>query len=235
MKWVALIIWLLFLLVSELNTIGPSHRGIWRSMHSPLCIDCYGTHTDSLLASYVTVNAKTTVDRTPYYFMVPPNLSFYSNSGQSYSPIVYCSTLFYFYWIGFLAKYCIQLCFICSPSDSTVSEDAGTVPRTVATWHWQSDALTTRLDLIHIHFYGQHVQHVTSLFLLKSLQHSYCWNCPKTLMSRLYYCSTCYLFYGGCVIQDYKGWCIWLAISPDVKQTRLAAAPSSLSASSTAT
>jgi hypothetical protein len=29
--------------------------------------------------------------------------------------------------------YCIQHCFICRPSDSTVSEDAGIDPRTVAT------------------------------------------------------------------------------------------------------
>jgi hypothetical protein len=29
--------------------------------------------------------------------------------------------------------YVIQLCFICPPSDSTVSEDAGIEPRTVAT------------------------------------------------------------------------------------------------------
>ncbi len=35
-------------------------------------------------------------------------------------------------------KYLIQHCFVCRPSDSTVSEDAGIEPRTVATW-----ALTT--------------------------------------------------------------------------------------------
>jgi hypothetical protein len=29
--------------------------------------------------------------------------------------------------------YCIQHCFICRPSNSTVSEDAGTEPRIVAT------------------------------------------------------------------------------------------------------
>jgi len=45
--------------------------------------------------------------------------------------------------------YRIKHCFICCHSDSTVSEDAGIEPRTVATSHWQSDALTTRLDLIH--------------------------------------------------------------------------------------
>jgi len=46
--------------------------------------------------------------------------------------------------------YCIQQCFICRPSDSTVSEDAVIEPRTVATL-----ALAVRrcnhyrLDLIH--------------------------------------------------------------------------------------
>jgi hypothetical protein len=33
----------------------------------------------------------------------------------------------------FTTMYCIQHCFICRPSDSSVSEDAGIEPRTVAT------------------------------------------------------------------------------------------------------
>ncbi len=45
----------------------------------------------------------------------------------------------------FLFMYVIQHCFICRPSDSTVSEDVWMEPRTTAT----SDALTIRLDLIH--------------------------------------------------------------------------------------
>jgi hypothetical protein len=46
--------------------------------------------------------------------------------------------------------YFIQYCFICRPSDSTVSEDAGFKPsRTVATLAFYSDAPTTRLDLIN--------------------------------------------------------------------------------------
>jgi hypothetical protein len=36
------------------------------------------------------------------------------------------------FWIFYL-MYVIQHCFICRPSDSTVSEDAGIEPRTVAT------------------------------------------------------------------------------------------------------
>ncbi len=46
--------------------------------------------------------------------------------------------------------YFIQLCFICRLSDSSMSEDAGIKPRTVATSrHWLSDALATQQDLIH--------------------------------------------------------------------------------------
>ncbi len=33
----------------------------------------------------------------------------------------------------YFSMYCIQHCFICRPSDYTVSEDAGIEPRTVAT------------------------------------------------------------------------------------------------------
>jgi hypothetical protein len=40
--------------------------------------------------------------------------------------------------------YCIQHCYICRPSYSTVSEDAG-----IELLPWQSEALTTRLDLLH--------------------------------------------------------------------------------------
>jgi hypothetical protein len=46
--------------------------------------------------------------------------------------------------------YFIQHCFICRPSDSTVSEEAGIETRTVATTALVlSIALTTRLNLIH--------------------------------------------------------------------------------------
>ena len=36
-------------------------------------------------------------------------------------------------FLDFFSMYCIQHCFICRPSDSAVSEDAGIEPRTVAT------------------------------------------------------------------------------------------------------
>jgi hypothetical protein len=48
-------------------------------------------------------------------------------------------------FLDLFLKYYIQHCFICRPLDSTVSEDAGIEPRTVATL---PDYLTTRLDLI---------------------------------------------------------------------------------------
>ncbi len=44
----------------------------------------------------------------------------------------------------------IQHCFICRPSDSTESEDAGIEPGQLRLRHWLSYALTTWLDLIHI-------------------------------------------------------------------------------------
>ncbi len=57
------------------------------------------------------------------------------------------------FWQGdildFFSMYCIQHCFICRPSDSTVSEDAGIEPGLLWLGHWQSDVLTTRLDLVH--------------------------------------------------------------------------------------
>ncbi len=53
------------------------------------------------------------------------------------------------FWINYLFMYVIQHCFICRPSDSTCRRMLGSTARTVATWHWQPDALITRLDLIH--------------------------------------------------------------------------------------
>jgi hypothetical protein len=51
-----------------------------------------------------------------------------------------------------LFLYFIRHCFICRPSDDTVSECAGIDPRTDATLAWQSDSLATctRLDILHI-------------------------------------------------------------------------------------
>jgi hypothetical protein len=47
------------------------------------------------------------------------------------------------------SMYYIQHCSICRPSDSTVSEDAGIdYPGMLRLRHWQSGALTTRLDLV---------------------------------------------------------------------------------------
>jgi hypothetical protein len=44
--------------------------------------------------------------------------------------------------------YVIQHCFICRPSDLTVSDDAGIKPRPIATLPLPSRRSTTRLDLI---------------------------------------------------------------------------------------
>jgi hypothetical protein len=51
------------------------------------------------------------------------------------------------FWIFFFVLYTTLLHL--RPIDSTVSEDAGIKPKTVVTWHWQFNALTTRLYLIH--------------------------------------------------------------------------------------
>ncbi len=45
-------------------------------------------------------------------------------------------------FLDFFPMYCVLHCFICRPSDSTVSKDAG-----IELLPWQSEALTTRLDL----------------------------------------------------------------------------------------
>jgi hypothetical protein len=54
-----------------------------------------------------------------------------------------------FFEFFFLFMYVIQHVFICRPSDSTVSEDAGIEPRTVAPLALPANALTTQLDLNH--------------------------------------------------------------------------------------
>ncbi len=61
-----------------------------------------------------------------------------------------CLIPFHIFNIFFLFMYGIkQHCLICRPSDSTVSEDAGTEPKTLRLWHWQPDAPATRLHLIY--------------------------------------------------------------------------------------
>jgi hypothetical protein len=44
-----------------------------------------------------------------------------------------CRFYFRYLFLDFVCMYFIQHCFTCRPSDSTVSEDAGIEPRTVAT------------------------------------------------------------------------------------------------------
>jgi hypothetical protein len=60
----------------------------------------------------------------------------------------------------------IQHCFICCPSDSTVSEDAGIEPRTVKTTALAARrALTTRLDIIHGRSHPQGAQSYLTEYL----------------------------------------------------------------------
>jgi hypothetical protein len=46
-------------------------------------------------------------------------------------------------------RYFIQCSFICNPSDSNMSPDAGIEPGTVERLQWESNASSTRPDLIH--------------------------------------------------------------------------------------
>jgi hypothetical protein len=55
-----------------------------------------------------------------------------------------------------LFLYFIQECFICRPSESTVSEDAGKLGSNPGLL---SDALTTRLDLIYLPSYRNRKRH----------------------------------------------------------------------------
>jgi hypothetical protein len=68
--------------------------------------------------------------------------------------MVYSSSIFFFTILLFFFFFMndIQNCFICRPSDSTVWEDAGIEPRTVATTHWLSvrGSNHARLDLIFL-------------------------------------------------------------------------------------
>ncbi len=48
-----------------------------------------------------------------------------------------------------LFMYFIQHCFFCRPSDPLCRRMLGSKPGLLRLWHWQSDALTTRLCLIH--------------------------------------------------------------------------------------
>jgi hypothetical protein len=64
-------------------------------------------------------------------------------------------------FLGFF-MYCIQHCFICRPSDSTVSEDAGIELRTVATTALIVRRSNTRLNIIHHHHYHHQISKSSS-------------------------------------------------------------------------
>jgi hypothetical protein len=75
---------------------------------------------------------------------------------------------FFKYFLGggfFYFSYCIQHCFICRLSDSTVPTNAGIEPRTLLLLHWQSDA---RLDLtIHYYLPLNNIERKESLLMLR--------------------------------------------------------------------
>jgi hypothetical protein len=81
-------------------------------------------------------------------------------------------------FLGSLLMYVIQHCFICRPSDSTVSEDAGSgiEPGLLQLWHWHPDALTTWLDLVHRNF--------RTRFYLITLWRSWTWT-SKMMIDRM--------------------------------------------------
>jgi hypothetical protein len=63
--------------------------------------------------------------------------------------------LIYGNWFCNPIRTLVNTVFVCRPSDSTVSEDAGIEPRTVATLALAviADSLTPRLDLIHYKYH----------------------------------------------------------------------------------
>jgi hypothetical protein len=65
--------------------------------------------------------------------------------------------------------FCIQRCFICHPSDSTVSEDAGIDPRTFATFPLAFRRSNHRLDLIHLKCWTVNKCRVYSVVKIRTL------------------------------------------------------------------
>jgi hypothetical protein len=87
----------------------------------------------------------------PKNMMTDPAMIRISNTGYG-NAIMFCNTAgktFFdnqFSVLGGFLMYFIQQYFICRPSESTVTKEAGIEPRTFSS---QSDILTTWLDLIH--------------------------------------------------------------------------------------
>ncbi len=56
------------------------------------------------------------------------------------------------FWIFWISMYCIQYCFICRPSDSTVSENVGIEPRTSCDFGICSQTLYNHSARSHPHW-----------------------------------------------------------------------------------
>jgi hypothetical protein len=59
-----------------------------------------------------------------------------------------CAAKLFYSYSAWIFMSFIQNCFFSRPSDYTVLKDGGLETRTIRQWHWQSDALTTRLDTL---------------------------------------------------------------------------------------
>ncbi len=108
---------------------------------------------------------------TSYLFLASPALA--AVRGIKSLQLSVWSHIQYFHcpWCLFSTLiYCILHCFSCRPSDSTLSEDAGIEPRTVATSALLSDAL----DLIHIFLFTVSHVFVSPLLSLFYLLFSHC-------------------------------------------------------------
>ncbi len=114
---------------------------------------------------------------------------------------IFC--IFNFYFLAYFIQHVTRHCFICQPSDSAVSEDAGIEPRNVAT-----HTRTNRLDLIHS--YGERRKKSKSgeLYCRVDIIYRYCMRTISTTrpeISEFFKCR----YYGRdqkrCIVQGYHG------------------------------
>jgi hypothetical protein len=140
-----------------------------------------GWHERSLLwNSWTAILQKTRVFcsmhaiRSPFYWRILKKPILYSGFNNPYQESTKQENSSRFKQGGFFGffppMYCIQHCFNCHPSDSTVSDDAGIEPRTVATSALEVRRSTTRLDLIHTRLDLIHIESVYSWVVFCSME-----------------------------------------------------------------